>query len=224
MITRHLIAAPTEEVITLAEAKSVLGISESTYDAQIQAIINACVAVLDPSGQGWLGRALRPQTWEIRADSFADAVDCRDTVNRIWLPYPPLIDLVSVTYKDGDGVDQVLLEDTGYRVIGGGNGKSYVAPVYNGYWPSHVRNDYETLRIRYECGYPDDSPDPLPPQIKQSVLLAARDLYSLGERNLYLRSEDVPGLGSFEWTVSENAGTVIRSAYENLLSTVRVYE
>lgn len=221
----HLITPPTQEVVTLDEAKQQLRKQNTTeYDDLIRALIKAAVDGIDPSGGGWLGRALRPQTWELRAPSFPyDA--CRWDGNVIYLPFPPLISLDSVTYVNGDGDDVVMVDSTDYRVLGGGRGRSYVAPIYGGTWPVSVRYDAESVRVRFTSGYSSASPpDRLPTPIKQAVLLAVRDLWSLGERNLYLRSESAPGLASYEWTVSEMAGKAIREATENLLRPYRVFE
>lgn len=212
----HLITPPTEDVVTLVEAKAHLRQTGNDYDDLIRALIASAVAQIDPAGGGWLGRALRPQTWELRGDGFP--------CGRIELPYPPMISVDSVKYYDGDGTDTTMVADTDYRVLGGGIAKSYVAPVYNGAWPSSVRCDAESVRVRFTSGYARTSPDSMPAPIKQAVLLAIRDLWSLGERNLYLRSESAPGLASYEWTVSEMAGRVIRAAAENLLATYRVFD
>lgn len=226
----HLITAPTAEVVTLAEAKRHLRQSGNDYDDLIRALISSAVAQIDPASNGWLGRAIRPQTWELRYPGFPYDVYGSGysrnyrIYNRIELSYPPTISVDSVRYYDGDGVDTTMVVDTDYRVLGGGNQKTYIAPVYNETWPSNVRCDDESVRVRFTCGYESTPADNLPPQIKQAVLLAVRDLWSLGERNLYLRSESAPGLASYEWTVSEMAGTVIRAAAENLLSTLRVYD
>lgn len=226
----YLITAPSEEVVTLAEAKKHLRQTTSDYDDVIRALISSAVAQLDPAGGGWLGRALRPQTWELRGDGFPYCGDVsygyvRGSTDMVPLPYPPLISVDSVIYVDGDDVEQTMVANTDYRVIGlGDRNKSAIAPIYNGSWPSSIRSDVESVRVRFTAGYSAGPPDLLPAPIKQAVLLAVRDLWSLGERNLYLRSESVPGLASYEWTVSEMAGKVIRSAAESLLSTYRVYD
>ncbi len=224
--SRHLIEAPTAQVVTLDEAKKSLRLTDNDQDDLVRALIASATAEIDPAGGGWLGRALRPQTWEIRNSGYPCYYSAyyNQVYGGIQLPYPPLISVDSVTYDDSDGVEQTLEEDTGFRVMGGGNSPSYLVPVYNGTWPSSVRSDPESVRIRFTSGYPTTPPDTLPAPIKQAVLLAIRDLWSLGERNLYLRSESAPGMMSYEWTVSETAGTVIRGAAENLLKTYRVYE
>jgi uncharacterized phiE125 gp8 family phage protein len=208
----HLITAPTDKVVTLAEAKLQLRLTDTKFDDFVEATIAAVVAQIDPAGGGWLGRALCPQVWELRLDCFHSAIE---------LPYPPLMEIVSVTYDDADGVAQTLAVDTGYRLFGGGKAKSYLVPPYNGSWPSSVRCAPESVRIQYKAGYAKAN---MPPQIKQSVLLGLRDLWSLGENNLYMSSEELPGVISQSFVVSDNASRVLRAAMENLLGTLRVYE
>src|SRR5689334_14755400 len=90
--TRALITAPTDDVMTLSDCKAALGISGTSQDTLITALLAAVVGQLDPASSGWLGRALRPQTWEFRLFGFPS--------RGIDLPYPPLISVTSVKYDD----------------------------------------------------------------------------------------------------------------------------
>lgn len=229
----YLIEPPTDDVVTLATAKAHLKVTADDQDDLIQLLIDAAVAQLDPAKNGWLGRALRPQTWEIRLDGFpCGYTGCgydRNFGNHsyaIELPYPPLLVVDSVKYDDGDGVEVALTEGVGYRVIGlGGNDKSYVAPIYNGSWPTSVRCDSESVRVRFTSGYELSSGvESMPAAIRQAVLLMVKHLYGLGERNLFVSSETVDGVGSRNFVVSENAAEVMKVASENLLQTYRVFE
>lgn len=227
----HLITRPTADVLTLEEAKKQLRQTGNDFDDGIRTLIAAAVGQIDAE-RGWLGRALRPQTWELRGDGFPSGYlgsgydrNFHAGGYGIELRYPPLISVDSVKYDDGDGVEQTLVEGTDYRVVGLGDtrGKSHIAPVYNGSWPSSVRSDIESVRVRYTCGY-SVPPDLLPAEIKQAVILMVRDHWSLTDHNLYLSSESVPGLASYDWTVTENAGKAIAHAVENLLRYIRIYE
>jgi uncharacterized phiE125 gp8 family phage protein len=232
----YLITRPDDDVVTLGEAKAQLRITTTDNDDMIQALIDAAVAQIDPASGGWLGRAIRPQTWELRGNGFPCYYEgCGYTRNfhRAYaceLPYPPLISVDSVKYDDGEGVERTLVENTGYRVFGLGSiGKASITPVYNGSWPSSVRADAESVRIRFTCGYPIDfgnSPptDILPVPIKQAVLLMVKHLWGLGERNLFVSAETVDGVGSRNFVVSENAAIVMKAATENLLAPYRVYD
>lgn len=228
----HLITPPTDEVVTAAEARAQLRLPTSVTDDMIEALIDAAVEQIDPAGGGWLGRALRPQTWEIRSDGFPCYYEGRGyardvrSAYEVELPYPPLLIVDSVKYDDSDGVERTLVEGTGFRVLGlGSRRRARIAPVYNGSWPSSVRCDAESVRIRFTAGYEVSSGvDPLPAPIKQAVLLMVKNLLALGERNLFVSAETVDGVGSRQFVVSENAANVMRAAAEGLLSTLRVYE
>lgn len=228
----YLITPPDDDVVTVDDAREQLRIPATDSDDLIQALIDAAVAQLDPSKGGWLGRALRPQTWELRLPGFPYGY-CGTGYDRsfaarpyaVELPYPPLLLVDSVKYDDGDGVERTLTEGTGFRVIGlGGLSKAHIAPVYNGSWPSSVRLDYEAVRIRFTCGYELATADEMPATIRQAVLLMAKHLYGLSERNLFVSSETVEGVSTRSFVVSENAAMVMKAASESLLSAYRVWE
>lgn len=224
MTSRVLITAPTADVISLANVKVALGISSTSQDGMLQAALNATIAQLDPSFGGWLGRALRPQTWELRMPSFYSSTEMLERwkcYGAIELPFPPLISITSVKYDDSNSVEQTM-PTTDYRVLGSGTlGKQAIAPIYGGVWPS-TKCDTESTRIRFQCGYAT-SPDALPPSIGQAVALSVRSLLSDAERNLYLAREDVPGVRGRQWVVSPAAGEVIQKSISGLLSTYRVW-
>ena len=238
MMTRYLIEAPTDEVISLDLVKSHLRVTGSDKDELIQVMIDAAVQTLDPAGDGWLGRALRPQTWEVRCDGFPYRYT-GDGYHRnfrtlhagaIELPYPPLLSVESVKYDDGSGVEQSLAENTGYRVFGvGAKHKAYIAPVPNGTWPSGARCDFESVRVRFRAGYAkpeagSEDTDTLPAAVKQSILLTTSNLWSLAERSLFLAEEDVTGVMVRRWVVSDAPAKIIAAAAENLLTGLRVFD
>lgn len=222
-VARVLITAPTADVVSLADCKAALGISTSGQDAMITAALAAVSQALDPATGGWLGRALRPQTWELRLSQFP--------CGKIDLPYPVLTEVASVKYDDQAGVEQTLDIDTGYRVFGlGGHNKAYVAPAYNQSWPS-ARCDREAVRIRFVCGYAPAVPaspgpasaDMLPAPIKQAIILSVRMILSNVERNLYLSSDKVDEIGEKRYVVSYVANELVKRASEGLLSAYRVW-
>lgn len=210
----HLISEPLDEGVTTEEAKAHLRITSSDQDNKIDAVVAAVVGSLDAGSGGWLGRALRPQTWDLRLDGFPSG--------EIEIPYPPLSSIVSFKYDDINGTEQTLAAGVGYRILRQNTlGKAVLAPIYNETWPSY-RSDHECVRIRFNAGY-DTYEQEMPAPIRQAILLLVGELWSLGERNLFTSSEDIPGIRSVSYTVSENAGRILRSAAENLLSTYRVW-
>lgn len=165
-----LITPPTADVVARDDVKRHLRVEHAEDDALIDLYIAAAVAMIDPAAGGWLGRALRPQTWELRLDAFPAC--------GIVLPYPPAISVTSVTYDDADGVAQTLAAGTGYRVIGSGGADAVeLRPPFGGSWPS-ARATPESVRIRYQCGHAAATPDPLPAAIRAWLFLVVGTLYA----------------------------------------------
>jgi uncharacterized phiE125 gp8 family phage protein len=189
---RILITPPEDDVISLDEMKQHLRVEDTEQDALIGSLITAALSTLDPAAEGGLGRALRPQTWELQLDGFwhhswhgqGDFHPTRAGVSNnriIALPFPPLISITSVKYDDTTGTEQELTAGTGYQVIGqGGRSKQGIAPPYLGFWPL-ARSNPGSVRIRYESGYPvpaQDETDTLPGGIKAYIKLMVADLFA----------------------------------------------
>lgn len=212
--SRVLIEAPTDEVISRDDCKAALGITTTSQDAMIDAAIAAAVSSLD-AATGWLGRALRPQTWELRLSEFPH---CRE----IRLPFPVLQSVTSIKYDDANGTEQTLVEDVDYRVFGVGDHLfGSVHPAYSMTWPG-ARCDKESVRIRYVCGYDAEveSPfvaDKMPPAITHGIVVMVRLLLSDVERNMFLSQDTVVGVGSKTWVVSPSAQEVLKRASDALL-------
>lgn len=220
-----LIVPPTDDVVTLAEAKQMLGISGTDQDVIIQAAIYAAVDNLD-AASGWLGRALRAQTWELQLRSFDDRrvkVAPFNNPLAIPLPYPPLLSIVSVKYFNAAGVDQTLVLGTGFRVLGLGAPleRQAIAPVYNGAWPV-ARADDAAVRIRFICGY-DENQNVMPRQLKSAVCLAVRDLLPLLQRDQMVMEDRVEGVGSKRYQGNPEFAAVTRRAIAGLLTNLSVY-
>jgi hypothetical protein len=224
-----LIEPPTDPAITLADAKKALGISDASQDLAVQAAIDAASDVLDPASGGWLGRALRPQTWELQLRSFAahqhhffssplHPVDA----HKILLPYPPFLQMVSVKYLDINGVDQTLALGTDYRVLGAGQayGKAFIAPLYGASWPV-PRVDDASVRIQFTCGYDDDAAI-MPRALRSAIVLGARALLSVSTRDMLLMEDRVEGLGWKRFQNNPAAADVVDKAVRSLLINLKI--
>lgn len=212
-----LITAPTVEPISLVEAKAHLRITESTYDDMIEMLIGAVRQSIDGK-DGVLQRALVTQTWDLYLDCFPG--------HEIRIPLPPLQSITHVKYDDADGNEQTVASVD--YTVDAVNEPGWVIHDSASAWPTTF-DGVNAVRIRFVAGYPpttDSPPDltenvPLP--IKQAMLLMLRDLWGMGERNLFVSAEDVPGVGSRSFVVSENAAKVVRRAAESLLAAYRVW-
>lgn len=138
---------PVQEPVTLEEAKAHLRID---YDAE-DALIASYIAAAREYCEVVTGLALAPATWEARLDAFpAGATE---------LPYPPLVEVESVRYRDAHG-DEVTLDPAGYTVDTLAK-PGTIAPVDA--WP-----DGSDVRIRYRAGYADGQ---IPYAARQAILL-----------------------------------------------------
>jgi hypothetical protein len=237
---RPILIAPADDaVISLADCKRALGISGSDQDSVLTAAIAGVTADLDPSQLGWLGRALRPQQWELQLCSFFDVRPDRRrqgyscspgwpggsasrpfAAHPIPLPYPPLISVDSFKYLDVGGVDRTLVLGTDYRVLGQGQtfGKQSVAPVYGGAWPA-ARSDDASVRIRFTCGY-DDDVNIMPPQLLSAICLGVRALIPLMTRDVMLFEDRVEGLGAKRYQNNPEIAKIVSSAIGSLLANL----
>lgn len=159
------ITAPTVTPISLLEARRHLKIDSAAENENLEAYIAAVSANLD-GRDGWLGRSLTEQTWELRIDCFQ---------SKIKIPLPPLKSITSVKYTDTSGTTQTVSASV-YRVTGGGFGPSFVELAYGQVWPT-PRGDTESVQVRFVCGYGSSGVEPLPAPIKAALLLMVGGLH-----------------------------------------------
>ena len=158
-----VIITPADPIITLVDAKQHLRVDDYERDAQITALIEAATLWT----QDRLQLALGPQVLEWRGWSF----------NGVTL-VGPVSEIVSVSYVDRDGADQVV------------NPADYVLTVERlaaaiGYsWPSVACRE-DAVRVRYRAGFEsnDDSPpvENVPQPIKSAILLQLELLFDRPE-------------------------------------------
>ncbi|MBT9370279.1 hypothetical protein [Rhizobium sp. CSW-27] len=175
-------------------------------------MIAAVTAAID-GPDGWLGRALGPQTLELGLDLWP----CRT----LRLPYPPLIAVEGVYYTDVNGDEQEVALDVW------GNTAAHVWFKQSWAMPA-LAEIPDAVRIRYRAGYDgvsvmDGGTGAVPPQVRQAIILSVQHLRSIGAENLFLRAEEVEGVGRTEYTVSEQAGRIIEAACERLLFGLKVF-
>lgn len=147
--------------ISLTTVKAHLRVDHTDDDTLIAAYVSAAAGHID-GPQGWLDRAVFPQTLELRQNVFGS--------DPIRLPYGPATAITSIKYVDPDGAEQTLASDQ-YVLTNAGA----VELAYSASWPN-LRGDAEGVRIRYAAGYAT-----LPPAILQAVLLMVGDLYAFRE-------------------------------------------
>ncbi|MCA0278453.1 MAG: hypothetical protein LCH86_20850 [Proteobacteria bacterium] len=198
------VIVPPDAIVSPADIAG----AHAADDAAVMRMINAATREIEgPSG--WLGRSLGPQTLEL-SGWFC--------TRRIRLPFAPIMDIVSVVVEDCDGNKETADPST-YRLDGEevviAAGASWVTK------PKHL--------IRYKAGYDgaavaDGGTGPIPDEAKQAIILMVQHMKSVGAtENLFLRSEEVEGVGVRQYTVSDQAEALVRRTVDNLLSGLRIY-
>jgi uncharacterized phiE125 gp8 family phage protein len=167
--------APTDEPLTLVEAKEHLRVDDAADDDLIANQRKAARVYVETV----LGRQLMLATWNLYLDSFPSG----DTP--IYVPLPPLLSVVSITYVDTDGVSQteastVYTVDTDREP-----GRIYLA--YDQSW-SDTRSQRKAVTVQFTAGYSSGNAAAqqlaVPQTIKAAILFVLADLYENREAEL----------------------------------------
>lgn len=150
-MTYVVVVPPSEEPVSVTEAKAQARISGATSDAEIAVMIKAARQYAELE----LHRFLVTQTVEAYFDSFGSCIKL-----------PPLQSVTSITYVDYNGSTQTLAADQ-YRV----DNKSQPARITEAYgivWPS-TQDVTNAVTVRFVAGY--GLAAAVPECIKQWILL-----------------------------------------------------
>lgn len=172
------ITAPAVKPVSLVEAKAHLRVDHSNDDTFIAALIESATAYCD-GPEGFLGRALVTQTWELVLDEFP--------INEIKIPLPPLQSLVHVKYDDVAGDEQ----EVNFSVcsVDSVSEPGWVLPECSGAWPATFEG-INAVRIRFIAGYAPSSDSPpdltanIPGSIKAAILLLIGAMYEHREQTI----------------------------------------
>lgn len=171
-------------------------------DPAITAMIAAAVGEID-GPYGWLRRSIGKQTLELSVSPIRQVIA---------LPLPPIIAVLNVK-AIGIGGDETTLDPSQYWI---GRETLHLQP-------STPASICSILRIRYTAGFSEaDGTGPIPPQVRQAVIMAVQNMKALAAENLFLRAEEIEGVGRKEYTVSEAAGNIIRETSRRLLRGLKV--
>lgn len=203
--------APASLPVELAAVKFNLGITSSSQDATLQALIEAVTTILDGYG-GYLGRAIVAQTWQQDFEGWpAD--------REFELPFPDCTSIV-VTYRDLSGVTQTLSSSALYDPREEDEGTTVdivntaVLPAL-GYGPAPVT-------VQFSTGWAVES---VPEPIKQAIITEVCAIYNQMSRDITVKSETVYNVGSRTYDNSpamSGTRTLTSPASERLLLKYKI--
>ncbi|OPZ41657.1 MAG: Phage gp6-like head-tail connector protein [Bacteroidetes bacterium ADurb.BinA104] len=162
------VVRPTLEPVSLAEIKLHLRIDHSDEDEYLKAILIAAREYAET----FTRRALLTQTHDICLQNWPDD-------DFIELPYGNLQSVTSVKYKDTDGTETTLVENTDYIVETNKENCGRVVLPYGVSWPSTVLYPSNPITVRFVCGWTKESD--VPQTIKAAIKLICSDMYNLRE-------------------------------------------
>jgi len=158
-----LVTPPTEQPVTLDEAKKQVEIATSVeyHDDHLQRLIKAATE----AAQVRAGRQILTATYRLTLDEFPAESD-----SRILVPMPPLQSVSSIAYLDSNGVSQTLAT-TYYRALTDREPGEIILR-YGQTWPS-TYDEPQAVTINYLAGIADTAAElgDKDEWIKEAILL-----------------------------------------------------
>lgn len=168
-----LITAPTVEPLSLVEAKAHLRVVDDDDDELIALYIQAARSFVDGK-DGFLGRCLVTQTWQLTLDEFP--------LDEIKIPLPPLQGIVSISYFNPQGNITTMAQGDYY--VDTDSEPGWVVPLTT--WPTPLAA-INAVQIQFIAGYAPNENSPadltanVPAQVKQGMLLMIGAMYDQRE-------------------------------------------
>jgi uncharacterized phiE125 gp8 family phage protein len=170
MMTATVITGPTIEPITLAELQATARID--TSDAAQDVLVDE---IFIPAARDYIewrtGRTFHEKTLELALDGFP--------CGEITLPgATPLIEIVSIKYKDSDGAESTLSASTYVIAVGNEKRLGRLTTAYGATWPSFTPYPLDPVKIRYKAGIAITSPlTEAPGAVKHAMCLLVAKMW-----------------------------------------------
>jgi uncharacterized phiE125 gp8 family phage protein len=199
----RVVVPPAAYPVTLAEAKAQLRVPDSCQDTVIQALIPAATKFC----QSLVQRVFMLQTMEWVLTRWREDMA---------VPIAPVLKdgIASIEYIDWQSVTPQTLDPARY-VVQTHKDTVRLLPKFGEFWPRVFAGSSEPIVVRFDAGYED--PADIPGNVKASILLMLRHLYTMGENSLTLTRDSVIGLGDKSFGVPQNMETLIPNAVRDLL-------
>jgi len=163
------VTAPTEQPVTVADAKRHLRVEHSADDLLIQRLIETAVAFVDVKGA--LGKAMITQTW---SEWFAP------NPSEIILSLGPVQSVSSISYYDTDNALQTATLSNFYVL--GPSTRTVIKPKSGYTWPTTFTRD-DAIKVQYVIGYGDSFTD-VPSTVRHAILMLVSHYYENRENEL----------------------------------------
>lgn len=160
-----LYTAPTDEPLSLADAKTHLKVEDGTDDALIRELIRAACEHCET----FTGRKCISQTFDLKLSGFP--------CGAIELPFPPVSSVTSVTYVDTNGDSQTWSSALYQTDLPAGPQATVarIQPAYQQVYPQ-TRDQWNAVTVRFVVGY--GGPQDVPGSIQAAMKLLIGHWYA----------------------------------------------
>lgn len=169
-IITTLVTAPTREPVELQDIERHLRL-DIDYPEE-QELLQLYITAARKRVEALTGRKLMNQTWKYYLEDWPEG-------DYIKVPYPPLVSVSSVKYRDSDYTEQTM--DSGdYRVLTNIE-PGIIALDYGAVWPSDTLiGNAEAIYIEYICGY-GTARTSVPEELRIAIMQIVGTLYESRE-------------------------------------------
>ena len=174
MTVRTLVTGPTIEPVSPDEIKSHLNISTDADDELLRSYIKTA----RKHAENLTNRALITQTWDLFLDYFPSV---------IYVPFPPLQSVSSISYLDTNGDSQTLSASVYTVDTDSEPGRVYLSYQQN--WPS-LRGDRNGVTVRFVAGHTSAANVPEP--IKHAIKMIVGHMYENRENTSSMNLSVIP--------------------------------
>ena len=181
-MTIKTITPPTTEPVTLQEVKDHLRIVHDDEDDLIESYKIAARKHIEFT-LTW--RALITQELQLSLDSFPPRATyyspyfIKAKNDEIVLPYPPVQEIVSITYKDKDGTETTIPADD--YIVDTDSEPARIVPAPGESWPTEDLYPLGAVKIKFKAGYGDTKED-VPNELRQAILMLTAHFYENREQ------------------------------------------
>jgi uncharacterized phiE125 gp8 family phage protein len=177
---------PTIEPVSLDELKRQLRRDDSDEDTDLEFRIRVARKMVEK----WEWRSHITQT----VTATMDGRSFRDYSRRnraLYLPYPPLQSVTSVSYLDDDGVTQTWSATEWDYDARSQPGRLYLSDIGLYDWPDYDLTRHDAITVIYVAGWGDD-PEDVPADTRYAILRVAAELDRFREGVTDQRISEIP--------------------------------
>jgi len=176
----ELVTGPTQEPLTLAEAKLHARIDTDDDDQLLMALITTAREWIE----GQTHRALVTQTWDWHIDWGWPYM--QNGVPTLDFPINPVVSVTSITYEDGSS-PRPTLDASRYTAVTREH-NSYVVPAYGETWPT-LRSVPNAITVRFVAGQAIDA---VPLQLVQALKMLVTHMYERRDLSAEKQMVEIP--------------------------------